>query len=122
VEVGLGAWRWGVTTAVVVEEEEEVLAEVVVEVVGEEEEQMRGGGEGGCGGRWSGRRKGRRRRRMWGRCSRRGEGDAGEVLGEVLEEEDAREVKEHNACVGCTVGGGWPCEKKLDFGGLYKVG
>lgn len=32
---------------------------------------------------------------MWGRCSRRGEGDAGEVL----EEEDAREVKKHNACV-----------------------
>ena len=36
---------------------------------------------------------------MWGRCSRRGEGDAGEVLGEVFEEEDAREVKKHNACV-----------------------
>ena len=50
-------------------------------------------------GRWSGRRKRRRRRRMWGRCSRRGEGDAGEVLGEVFEEEDAREVKKHNACV-----------------------
>ena len=57
---------------------------------------------------------------MWGRCSRRGEGDAGEVR----EEEDAREVKKHNACV---LGVRWGevgrvKKNELDFGGLYKVG
>ena len=61
---------------------------------------------------------------MWGRCSRRGEGDAGEVLGEVFEEEDAREVKKHNACV---LGVRWGevgrvKKNELDFGGLCKVG
>ena len=61
---------------------------------------------------------------MWGRCSRRGEGDAGEVLGEVFEEEDAREVKKHNACVlGVRWGEVGRVKKNdLDFGGLYKVG
>ena len=46
------------------------------------------------------------------------------MLGEVLEEEDAREVKKHNACV---LGGRWGevgrvKKTDLDFGGLYKVG
>ena len=45
------------------------------------------------------------------------------MLGEVLEEEDAREVKKHNACVlGVRWGEVGRVKKKLDFGGLYQVG
>ena len=118
VEVGRGAWRSAVTAAVVVEEEEEVLgeedaaevlAEVVVEVVGEEEEHDAGEEE---------------------------KEDAGEVVGEEEEEEEKENVgkvlaerrrrcrggSRRGGCEGgeetqrvrpgCTVGGGWPCEKK----------